>query len=578
MNKKLKALLIVASLTTTLFASSVVAYANTTHEAGYTYMYKGFQISGSLGTYGRVYENNIQTKIVYEKGVHNNYKASISFNKPQNVGWVTLQRNDGVIDTFYTTDGTNIKVGRFSINGKQYCSDMMSGAIYRNAWVLDASGKIDINGAGNPASAGFLEHYNGDGVLTNSKLDESVGETNKEFYEEFAYNSGTTIHFGRMKSGSAYVTRAWLEGRDSQTGVLTFYNTLDMPEQYVSLDGNKLLTGLCKIQGKYYYFDRYTGRHIADVYANASGIQSTPTSDSIYCDGSNLPSNISTADVVRLDNNYLKDISEQNKQNTGGSTTTGGTTTGGATTGGSTTGGTTTGGSTTSGTTTGSSTTGGTTTGGSTSGSTNNNGSTSQNTNTNNGQNSGNSQQSNSDVNNTNKGSDSYNINNTVTGWTKVNGHWYYKTSNGSYYGGWLKDSKNRWYYLDNSTKELKTGWIRDNKGKWYFLNTNGVMATGWIKSSNKWYYLNNNGTMATGWVKYNNKWYHMDSNGAMDTGWKKVNNMWYYFNESGDMQVGWIQSGNSWYYLTSSGNMYTKDFSLGGVKYHVNESGVCGW
>ena len=46
-----------------------------------------------------------------------------------------------------------------------------------------------------------------------------------------------------------------------------------------------------------------------------------------------------------------------------------------------------------------------------------------------------------------------------------------------------------------------------------YFLDKNGIMKTGWIKSSGSWYYLNDNGTLAVDqWIDN----YYVDSTGKM--------------------------------------------------------------
>ncbi|MGG3561495.1 hypothetical protein ABES03_07795 [Neobacillus rhizosphaerae] len=102
-----------------------------------------------------------------------------------------------------------------------------------------------------------------------------------------------------------------------------------------------------------------------------------------------------------------------------------------------------------------------------------------------------------------------------VTGntWVKDGNNWYYLT-NSSAKLGWVKSGKN-WYYLYPTTGKMVTGWTKVN-GVWYFMSANGDMLTGWVKVDGKWYYLKASGAMATGWVKVSNKWYYLYSNGVM--------------------------------------------------------------
>ena len=87
-------------------------------------------------------------------------------------------------------------------------------------------------------------------------------------------------------------------------------------------------------------------------------------------------------------------------------------------------------------------------------------------------------------------------------------GYWY--TSGSIYLTGWHSIDGN-WYYFYSDGYMAHDCWIEG-----YYLNSNGSMATGWIKESNDWYYLKENGAMATGWVYVKDKWYYLNSNGSM--------------------------------------------------------------
>ena len=51
-------------------------------------------------------------------------------------------------------------------------------------------------------------------------------------------------------------------------------------------------------------------------------------------------------------------------------------------------------------------------------------------------------------------------------------------------------------------------------------MTPSGRMATGWTKVDGSWYYLDPaTGAMATGWVNVNGYWYYLNGNGSMATG-----------------------------------------------------------
>ena len=75
------------------------------------------------------------------------------------------------------------------------------------------------------------------------------------------------------------------------------------------------------------------------------------------------------------------------------------------------------------------------------------------------------------------------------------NGIWYYVFTEGSYagqtYKGWLKDSKDGyWYYLDPVTGAIAIGWVQID-GKWYYFNPIVGGGSGWTYNSEtqKWEY-----------------------------------------------------------------------------------------
>lgn len=108
-----------------------------------------------------------------------------------------------------------------------------------------------------------------------------------------------------------------------------------------------------------------------------------------------------------------------------------------------------------------------------------------------------------------------------LTGFKTIGQTEYYLDSNGIMQTGWVQTSDSSWYYLDKATGAKKSNWIQETNGTWYYLdNTSGVMKTGWVKETNNtWYYLDKtSGSMKTGWVNDNDQWYYLNSNGSLAT------------------------------------------------------------
>lgn len=125
------------------------------------------------------------------------------------------------------------------------------------------------------------------------------------------------------------------------------------------------------------------------------------------------------------------------------------------------------------------------------------------------------------------------------TGWQKISGEWYYFNDSGKLDTGWVQDTDDSWYYMDENTGKMATGWLQsEESGLWYYMdNTRGnMLSNGWLcdDASGRWYYLNENGAMCTGWIFVDDTWYLLDKNGAMCTGWNLVDGKWYYLDMSG--------------------------------------------
>ena len=164
-----------------------------------------------------------------------------------------------------------------------------------------------------------------------------------------------------------------------------------------------------------------------------------------------------------------------------------------------------------------------------------------------------------------------------LTNWQKIEGVWFYFDENGVMQAGWQKIGGI--WYLFSPGGAMQTGWQKVG-GKWYYLNGDGVMQTGWLSLGSWDYYLTQSGAMATGWQKIDGIWYLFGPGGAMQTGWQKVGGKWYYFNGDGAMQTGWLSLGNWYYYLAQSGAMATGWQKIDGKWYFFNSGGgmITGW
>lgn len=142
---------------------------------------------------------------------------------------------------------------------------------------------------------------------------------------------------------------------------------------------------------------------------------------------------------------------------------------------------------------------------------------------------------------------------------------------------GWVTEGGKTYYYDDNENKV--TGWKEigfvysgHRYYEWFYFDSDGVMQTGWVKSSGSWYYLGSNGAMRTGWQQIDGEWYYLGGNGAMRTNWQQIGGIWYYLGSNGVMRTGWQQIGGVYYYFKSSGAMAANEYCGG---YWLSASGA---
>ena len=213
--------------------------------------------------------------------------------------------------------------------------------------------------------------------------------------------------------------------------------------------------------------------------------------------------------------------------------------------------------------------------------------------------------------------------------WQLKEGTWYYATSDGKAYTGWLRQG-GAWYWLDPDAGGVMATGLHECNGSLYWFNSSGAMATGWVLDGGTWYYATGSGALArgpvsvggvpycfdartgamltgyqtdaqgvrryfgscgplngwglvdgswywfadgiasTGWLYTGGSWYWLDpdAGGAMATGLHACNGAAYWFNASGAMATGWVLDGGTWYYATGSGALARGPVSVGGVPY----------
>ena len=205
---------------------------------------------------------------------------------------------------------------------------------------------------------------------------------------------------------------------------------------------------------------------------------------------------------------------------------------------------------------------------------------------------------------------------------TSQNGTKYLTDSTGEKYSGWFIDSKEDWYYFNESDKAMKTGWQHDDKdGYWYYLNlSDGKMVTGWQAIDGKEYFFQPVRDMGN--YHFNNeqeRWLYsvnskvpygamyvstttpdgskVDNTGAkvitvttpqivndnsssvtstVKNGWVSENGKWYYY-ESGILAKNkWLNLGGKWYYVLSDGVMVSNTWKeLDGKSYYFGADGA---
>ena len=116
--------------------------------------------------------------------------------------------------------------------------------------------------------------------------------------------------------------------------------------------------------------------------------------------------------------------------------------------------------------------------------------------------------------------------------------------------GSWItkKDKNGKvyrtgWKFNDGNKA---TGWSKID-GKWYYFDKNGNLKSGLQTiGSDKYYIRREKGRASSEWIKIDGKWYYFDKDGKAVSGWKQLTKdkkkLWYHFNEKTKiMDVGGV-------------------------------------
>ena len=123
------------------------------------------------------------------------------------------------------------------------------------------------------------------------------------------------------------------------------------------------------------------------------------------------------------------------------------------------------------------------------------------------------------------------------------------------------------------------TGWTKV-EGSWYYFKNSVMVTSQWVKYGGYWYYLKDTGVMAADeMLVIDGETYAFKASGVMKTGWQKIDNAWYYFAKSGEMYHDqWLKYNGYWYYLKSDGVMAAGEYVIyDHYAYYMYASGKMG-
>ena len=136
-----------------------------------------------------------------------------------------------------------------------------------------------------------------------------------------------------------------------------------------------------------------------------------------------------------------------------------------------------------------------------------------------------------------------------AVGWYTIDGKEYYFDQSGMLC---IDRTSDDGYLLDiNGEAVSTTGWYTSVSENIYYVLEDGKAATGWNKINGNWYFFSSDGVMYADTTTPDSYFVGPDGAMAEEEGWKDVNNaLWYYTLSNGKVVAGWQYIGGSWYYF----------------------------
>ena len=183
-----------------------------------------------------------------------------------------------------------------------------------------------------------------------------------------------------------------------------------------------------------------------------------------------------------------------------------------------------------------------------------------------------------------------------VKGYAKVDGKYYYFDKDGYMQGGHQMIGGKPYQFYTKEGYGYGKGWINYSTGERAYCEGNGKLKTGYTKIDGKYYYFNKDGYMqgghqmiggkpyqfytkegygyGKGWINYSTgERAYCEGNGKLKTGYVKVDGKYYYFDEDGYMQVGHqMIAGRPYQFYVKEGYGYGK----GWINYSTGEKAYC--
>ena len=140
------------------------------------------------------------------------------------------------------------------------------------------------------------------------------------------------------------------------------------------------------------------------------------------------------------------------------------------------------------------------------------------------------------------------------TGWYKDGNTWYYSDGSGAMAANrWIGDYYLTGSGAMATSTWIGPYWVGAD-GKWIPNYGTAQYGAQWVLINGKWYYKLQDGSYyKNNWLKINSKWYYFEADGTMVTGWRYIGGYKYYFGSDGAMvqDLDGVIGRQSSYYIT---------------------------